>query len=233
MKNKAFSVIFGIAVFFLLLTAAISLPIYLRFFYYIHINALNLPEQSGVGYEQIKAAYDEVLNYLTLPWAEFGTGVFPHTEEGASHFADCKKLFNLNASVLAVSAAITTIIAVCDKRKKIELCRPAGLSPAFYSAILAIVLPLIIGAFAATDFERAFILFHKIFFPNKLNWEFSPIGNPIITVLPEEFFRNAAILIGAGLIVFCLSIIIYQLKKRNRLSTKNKPNASFTASRRR
>ena len=214
MKNKVLSTIFGMAVFFLLITAAIALPIYLRFFYYIHINALNLPEETGVSYQEIKAAYDEVLNYLTMPWAKFGTGIFPYTEEGASHFADCKKLFTLNSSVFIVSAAITVTLIILDKNKKIKILRPAGLSPAFYSAIAALVLPVIIGAFAATDFDRAFMLFHKIFFPGKTNWEFSPVGNPIITVLPQEFFRNCAILIGAGLVIFCLVIIVYQLKKK-------------------
>lgn len=233
MKNKVLSTIFGIAVFFLLITAAIALPIYLRFFYYIHINALKLPEETGKSYAEIKAAFDEVMNYLTLPNAKFGTGVFPYTEEGASHFADCKKLFTLNSSVLIVSAIVTIILIVLDKSKKITILRPAGLSPAFYSAVFAVILPLVIGLLAAIDFDKAFVIFHKIFFPGKTNWEFSPDGNAIITVLPQEFFRNCAILIGTGLIIFSASIIIYQLKKRKRLAQKNSCGSPLTPSRKR
>lgn len=233
MKNKVLSTIFGIAVFFLLITAAIALPIYLRFFYYIHINALNLPEETGKSYAEIKAAFDEVMNYLTLPNAKFGTGVFPYTEEGASHFADCKKLFTLNSSVLIVSAIVTIILIVLGKSKKITILRPAGLSPAFYSAVFAVILPLVIGLLAAIDFDKAFVIFHKIFFLGKTNWEFSPDGNAIITVLPQEFFRNCAILIGAGLIIFSASIIIYQLKKRKKLLSERGTQSPLTPSRKR
>lgn len=233
MKNKVLSTIFGMAVFFLLITAAIALPIYLRFFYYIHINALKLPEETGKSYAEIKAAFDEVMNYLTLPNAKFGTGVFPYTEEGASHFADCKKLFTLNSSVLIVSAIATIILIVLDKCKKITILRPAGLSPAFYSAVFAVILPLVIGLLTAIDFDKAFVIFHKIFFPGKTNWEFSPVGNAIITVLPQEFFRNCAILIGAGLIIFSVSIIIYQLKKRKKLLSERGTQSPLTLSRKR
>ena len=98
-----FTVIFIIAVVLFIITVSIGLPIYLRFFYYLHINALDLPQKTGYDYATIKHAYDQMLNYLTLPNTEFSTGIFAFSKDGASHFADCKVLFNLNAITLIVS----------------------------------------------------------------------------------------------------------------------------------
>ena len=96
-KNRVVSVVFAVALAILILTFSIGLPIYFRPFYYIQIDTLDMVERTGYSYEVIKAAYDEVLNYLTLPWCEFGTGELAWSESGASHFADCLFLFNLNA----------------------------------------------------------------------------------------------------------------------------------------
>lgn len=68
MKSKIISILFAIALGLLIITFSIGLPIYLRFFYYLHIPALNLEQTSGYTYAQIKTAYDQVLNYLTLPF---------------------------------------------------------------------------------------------------------------------------------------------------------------------
>ena len=66
-----------------------------------------------------------------------------------------------------------------------------------------------VGALAALDFDRAFVLFHSLFFPGKSNWLFDWRTDPIILALPQEFFRNCAILIGAGLVIFSLSLLIF------------------------
>ena len=116
MKNKLLSVLFGLALAVLVLTAAIGLPIYVRPFYYAHINALHMPEDTGHTYEEIRDAYDEVLDFLTLPGREFGSGVFPYSEEGKSHFADCKGLFTLNLVALCLSAAVVITLFVLKRR---------------------------------------------------------------------------------------------------------------------
>ena len=67
---------------------------------------------------------------------------------------------------------------------------------------------LIVAALAATDFDRAFTVFHGIFFPGKENWLFDPATDPVILLLPEEFFRNCAIAIAASLLLLCLVLIL-------------------------
>lgn len=216
MRDKILTTVLGIALFILIITFGISLPIYCRFFYYLQIEPLNLPERTGFSYAQIKSAYDEVLNYLTLG-GEFGTGVFSYTAQGKAHFEDCKVLFNLNIIAFSCSLIVTVLLLALNRFKVIKLCRPFGMHVAFLSAVSIFALALILGGLVAIDFDKAFTVFHKIFFPGKTNWQFSS-KDQIIFALPEQFFLNCAILIGSVVAITSLSIIIFQLikKKLNR-----------------
>ena len=64
MKKSLLSLLCALCVFFFLLTAAIGLPIYIRPFYYAHIEAFDLARVSGYSEAEIREAYDEVLDYL-------------------------------------------------------------------------------------------------------------------------------------------------------------------------
>ena len=212
MKKRLLSVLCMASVFLFLLTASIGLPIYIRPFYYAHIGAFDLAAQSGYSEEQIRTAYDEVLDYLTLPGKQFGTGVMVCSHEAEHHFADCRVLFDLNAVVLAGSGAVLVLLLLM--RRKWGPYRLGKRSAPFWAAVLALAAPMIIGALAAIDFDRAFVVFHGIFFPGKTNWIFDWNADQIIRVLPREFFRNCAILIGGGLVAMSGGILIWENRKK-------------------
>ena len=69
---------------------------------------------------------------------------------------------------------------------------------------------------AALDFDRAFVVFHSLFFPGKTNWVFDWYHDPIIRVLPQEFFRNCAILIGGGLVTMAGGILVWESRKQKK-----------------
>lgn len=216
MKNNILTVVFGVAVFFFIISVSIALPIYLRFFYYLQIEPLGLPKSTGYDYATIKAAYDEVLNFLTLPNREFGTGVFKFTEDGKAHFYDCKALFNLNLIALIISSVTATALLILNRLKLITLKKPFGMSASFISALsIFVVFGLLIGIIAL-DFDSAFTVFHHIFFPGKDNWLFDPRYDQILNILPQEFFMNCAILIASSIILFSVGIIVYQLIIRHK-----------------
>ncbi len=222
--NITLTVIFIIALVLFILTFSIGLPIYCRFFYYIQIKTLKMEEHTGWSYSTIKAAYDDVLNYLTLPNRPFGTGELKWTEEEAAHFADCKVLFNLNLAGMICSGAVTLALVLLNKFKVITLMRPMGHRAYLLSAIVALALPLIIGALAAINFDKAFVIFHAIFFPGKTNWTFDYATEQIINVMPQEFFMNCAIIIGVGLIAFSAALITADLvlwRKEKNTAEKN------------
>lgn len=212
MKKRLLSVLCMVSVFLFLLTASIGLPIYIRPFYYAHIDAYELAERSGFTEAQIRQAYDEVLDYLTLPGKEFGTGVMACSHEAEHHFADCRVLFDLNTVVLMGSGAVLVLLLLM--RRKWGPYRLGKRSAPFWAAVLALAAPMIIGALAAIDFDRAFVIFHSIFFPGKTNWIFDWQADQIIRVLPQEFFRNCAILIGGGLVTMAGGILIWENRRK-------------------
>ena len=177
-------------------------------------------EDTGYEYEVIKEAYDEVLDYLTLPGGEFGTGKLAYSEDGASHFADCKALFNLNAWGYVVSAALIIILLVLSRRGVFSFSRGAGFNVLFWSGAATLGLFALVAALASIDFDYAFVVFHSIFFPGKDNWVFNPRFDQIIRVMPQEFFMNCAILIVTSIILLSLTWIVIGIVVRYKESKR-------------
>lgn len=212
-RDTVLSLVFAVALFCFILTFSIGLPIYCRPFYYAQIRPLQLEQYSGFTEAEIKEAYDQVLDYLTLPGKSFGTGVMAHSAEGAAHFADCKVLFDLNASVLLGSAAVLLLLWLLRRMGKTAPYRLGRRSAGFYAGLAAVVLPVMVGAWAALDFDRAFIVFHSIFFPGKNNWIFDWRTDEIILVLPQEFFMYCAMLIGASVLLFAVILLMREVRQ--------------------
>lgn len=214
--NHSLTIILIFSLLILMITFSIGLPIYFRPFYYLHINGLDMVENTRWSYDVIKEAYDEVLDFLVLN-RPFGTGELRYSSEGQSHFEDCKILFDLNFYCLLISFIVSTVIIILRKFKKIEIQRYFKFNPIFYSSIIAILIPLVVGILASIDFDKAFEVFHTIFFPGKDNWLFDPRTDQIILVMPQEFFRNCAILIGSSLLIITITSIVISIIKRNKL----------------
>lgn len=210
-SSRILSALFAVFLFLFILTAAIALPIYLRPFYYAHIEPMDLPRLTGHSAEEIREAYDQVLDYLTLPGREFGTGVFPFSPEGKAHFEDCRVLFDLDRNILLLSAAVLAGLSLLRALGRTGPYRLGKYSAARWAAILALAAPVVLGSLAALDFDRAFVIFHRIFFPGKSNWLFDPRTDGIIRVLPQDFFMHCALLIGGGLLLFSLGILLFDI----------------------
>ena len=208
------------------LSASIAVPLLCRPFYYAHIEALNLDGYTGLSVEQIREAFDQVMDYCLGLRPDFAAGVLPFSESGASHFADVRVLFLLDLWVAVISLAALVILFIISRRKKLTPAPLMGHGPGFWAAIGLGGLFLIVGALAATNFERAFVIFHSLFFPGKTNWLFDWRTDPIILLLPEDFFRNCAILILALLIFWCVILIVTDLLAQRRRKKRTAPPSS-------
>ena len=171
---------------------------------------LNLPQTTNLSYDVIKNAYDEVLDFLVFN-KPFGVGELSYSRAGKEHFEDCKILFDLNFYALISSFITVLCIFLLNKIKLIEVKKYFGLDPIFYSSICALIVPLLVGIFAVIDFDTAFNLFHYIFFPGKGNFVFYPDIDEIIKILPVEFFKNCALLIGSSLLILTTIMIILSI----------------------
>lgn len=219
MKNKILNhsttITFIIMAILFSISFAILIPIIFRPFYYCSIKLLDIEGQCGYSYSEIKEAYDDVMNFI---WhgAEFKTGVFAYSEEGASHFKDCVPLFWLDLWVCIISFVYMMANFILVRFNILEFKKYKGLHPLFYSGAIIIVLVIIIGIIAMIDFYKVFEAFHKIFFPGKDNWEFDENVDEVVKILPENFFALCAAWIGAHVLIFDICGITYGIKTRKK-----------------
>lgn len=197
MKNT-FRDFFGIAsIFVFILTAAIALTILAIPIYQFSLHYLDIPERVGMSFDQIMDNYYAVLEYLHFPWVDtLVLPDFPVSASGAFHFWEVKILFYINYGLLLISGIGTFFYTRRLKRLKgwWRLVQPFK---------VAIFVPFVLLIVLAIDFDFMFVIFHEILFNNDA-WIFSVATDPIITVLPQEFFMYsfmfAFILIEASFI---------------------------------
>ncbi|USF25220.1 hypothetical protein N510_000130 [Firmicutes bacterium ASF500] len=200
--SAALSVLTALAV----LTGSIAVPLLCRSFYYAHIGPMGL-EDYGLSRVEIERAYDEMMDFCLGRRTDFSAGALAFSQSGADHFADVRGLFLLDLRVLAGTLILlAAALAVC----KVKGVRPhpfLGRGPGFWAAAGLGAVFLTVGGLAALDFDRAFVVFHSVFFPGKDNWIFDWRTDPIILLLPQDFFRNCAVLILALLLAWCAALI--------------------------
>lgn len=206
-RSKLLTVLLAIVIAVVLLSAAIAVPILCRPFYYAHIGPLQLVEQTGFTHEEIKTAFDEMMDYC-LGGEEFSTGVLKWSESGKDHFTDVRTLFLLDLKVLSIFAILLSAMLIAMRFTSWRPRRLWGRGPAFWAGAGLAAVFLVVGGLAALDFDRAFALFHTLFFPGKENWLFDPRTDEIINILPQTFFMNCALLILAVLVLGCAILII-------------------------
>ncbi len=219
MKNKLLTALLGIFIAIFITTFSIGLPIYFRPFYYMQIDVLDIEEYSEADRETIIEAYNELLDYLTLPGREFGTGDFKYSEAGKSHFVDCKVLFDLNITALIISVLGIVLLSLLNKCKVFKLWRPFNKHIAFSSGVYTLGGFALIGGLAAIDFDKSFEIFHTLFFPGKDNWIFDWYEDAIIRILPQDFFMNCAILILSSIILLSLLAIVFGIVESKKKKT--------------
>lgn len=205
-ESKLLTLVLALAAALILLTGAIAAPILCRPFYYAHIDPLQLEERTGLSQAEIRTAYDEMLDYC-LGGEEFSTGVLRWSESGRDHFTDVRKLFLLDLKVLLCCVLLLIALLIGARLGRLRQRRLLGRGAAFWAGSGLGAAFLLVGGLAALDFDRAFVVFHALFFPDKDNWLFDPRTDQIINILPQEFFRNCAILILAILILGCAALI--------------------------
>lgn len=207
-ESKLLSLALAVVLALGVLSGAVAVPILCRTFYYAQIGPLGLEEYTGLNEQVIREAYDDVLDYCTGKTDTFSAGLLPFSESGESHFADVRGLFLLDLRVLAVSLGALVVLLLFARWRRLRPRCFLGRGPGFWGAAGLGGAFLIIGGLAALDFDRAFVVFHTLFFPGKDNWIFDWRTDPVILILPQDFFRNCAILVLLLLLVWCAALIV-------------------------
>lgn len=194
-----------------LLSLAILLTIYLAWLVYpLEISWLNLTSRVHIQPQTIQDNFNVLMAYLTNPFSQqLEMPDLPSSVSGLHHFAVVKGLFHLAQGVALVTLPIFYLFWKQVIRK--------GFLPLYRRALLIILsLPLALGLVGVfIGFEQFFTLFHQILFVGDDTWLFDPAKDPVILILPENFFLHAFLLF------FCLYELIFgfmylQSRKTNR-----------------
>lgn len=216
-RLKITDLLIGFIFTLLFISVGVVFTINFRPLYYMDIKLLNIESNSGLTKEEIVKNYNALINYSS-PFFK-GDLQFPTlaaSESGLKHFAEVKVLFT-DFYILGAITLILGIIIIIQKSRNRDY------SYLLVSSITAVILPLLLGLLMSLNFDKTFILFHKIFFNNN-DWIFDPVTDPVINILPDTYFMHCAILIIIIVIILSISFSIVYFSKRKHISIKYRKN---------
>jgi integral membrane protein (TIGR01906 family) len=186
----------------------VIITINFRPLYYLDVNLLNIEQTSGYGKSEILENYNTLIDYSS-PFFR-GDLNFPTlgaSQAGLKHFEEVKNIFTSFYILAAVTLLAAVIIIIYKAKRKDYSYMPV-------SSLTTILLPSVLGLLMLMNFDKAFIIFHKLFFRNDL-WLFDPETDPVIMILPDTFFLHCAMMIILIVILcsVCLYVIYHFLKK--------------------
>jgi integral membrane protein (TIGR01906 family) len=117
-------------------------------------------------------------------------------ESAVAHLEDVREVMlgaRLLTGILAAVLAVWLVVSLSRKRL-------AAIATALFAgSLFCFALPLIGAAFALTDFEWFFALFHSLFFESG-TWTF-PYDALLIRLFPESFWATAGAAWAAGIVL--------------------------------
>lgn len=195
-----------------IIIACIKFTVSFKPLYYFDMNYLKIEGTDGLNSNQIKSTYDYLIDYTNNKQkGNFELEYLTYSPHGAEHFKEVRDLFIKMSNIMLISLIIFMIALI------IKIRRFKSYSFLKYTSISLLVVPFIFMIPVMIDFDKLFTFLHKILFNNNY-WLFDPNLDPVINILPEEFFMHCLILILA-LIAVC-SLICYLLYK---ISIRKKP----------
>lgn len=173
--------------FLTIVSLCITVTINFRPLYIFDIDYLEILDYTIIGKKELIANFDQLMQYLNNPFiSNLTLSDFPVSESGALHFYEVKRLFLLNYAVLLVTIIPSGFFLRYLKKNGWlwRLMNPFR---------IGMILPLILLFLMFIGFDQFFVQFHSIFFNNDA-WLFNPATDPIINVLPENFFMHCFLL---------------------------------------
>lgn len=188
------------------LCISVTITVMFRPLYYFDIDYLDIPQMSGMSETVIRANYDVLIDYNLLGGpSELNFPNLIMSQQGRIHFEEVKDIF-IFMQIFSIAAVILLVLWIVAWVKKKSL----SFKWMKFTGIVIAIIASKCGCALIIDWDWAFTAMHTIFFRNDY-WIFDATTDPVIRILPEEFFMHCGIMI---IILALIQIIILQLVYR-------------------
>lgn len=188
------------------LCISVTITVMFRPLYYFDIDYLDIPQMSGMSETVIRANYDVLIDYNLLGGpSELNFPDLIMSQQGRIHFEEVKDIF-IFMQIFSIAAVILLVLWIVAWVKKKSL----SFKWMKFTGIVIAIIASTCGCALIIDWDWAFTAMHTIFFRNDY-WIFYATTDPVIRILPEEFFMHCGIMI---IILALIQIIILQLVYR-------------------
>ncbi len=206
----AFSVFLALALF--IVTAS-------DVFYDYQFEKNNIYKNIDISRDEMPKVIAHMGDYLIGLDADFaqdininGEVVAVYNQREIAHMKDVRKLYDY----FKYFALVVLLLIIVNTYKSKGAERWNYLLKLAKSAVWGMnILIIFLVALAFFDFSAAFVKFHEIFFDNDL-WLLNPATDRLIQMLPEIFFRDAALLIVSVALISALLFRILISVLRNK-----------------
>lgn len=207
--KRILDLFFSLVISVFIITSVIKFTVNFKQLYYFDIEYLNIPMISDMTNKDIKLNYDYLIEYNTKSSdSDFKLPTLKSSTQGKIHFEEVRDIFvNINKInfIMLIFSAIGIYFGFI--KKDIEILK--------YSSATLITIPLILITPIILNFEKSFEIFHKLLFSNDY-WIFDPSLDPVINMLPGEFFLHSGIMILGLILMFSIVMIISYNKIKNK-----------------
>lgn len=194
-----------------IISGAVVFTVFFKPLYYFDIDFLNIDSFVGMSKDIIKHNYNILIDYQSIFYrGDLLLPDFIMSETGRIHFVEVKRIFEIIQVLFIVTGLASLFILIKQKHEIIYLK---------LASILTIAIPSIIGLLASIDFDIAFVVFHQIFFRNDY-WIFDYRTDPVIMILPQDFFMHCFIMIVVLIIAGSIAIYLVYKKKESYILQK-------------
>ena len=193
-----------------IITGIIQLSVRFKEIYYLDVDYLGIDKLSGLSKEEIKLNYDYLIKYnLDKENTEFNMPTIASSKEGKIHFKEVRDIFQNTVKLFKLSLVVSLIGLYLNIKNKNYNFLKITSRLLIYTPIILLI-PIII------NFDKSFILFHKIMFNNDY-WIFDPNLDPVIEILPDTFFFHMGIVILTLIILSSITCsLLYKLLNKKK-----------------
>ncbi|WBW95023.1 TIGR01906 family membrane protein [Oceanirhabdus sp. W0125-5] len=207
-KNKPYiflcQILTALSLTLFVITLSVNLSTLNKGIYAFSIKNLKIEDTSGMKKSEMVQNYNSLVDNLYSNSYDFNLPTLPSSTNGEIHFIEVKKIYDVIQIIFYISGSLSLLGLILIKRGYFRFLK--------WSVIASTATPILLGVLASINLDKSFTIFHKIFFNNDY-WHLDPTTDPVIDILPQEFFYFS----GASILLLILTgsiILLYTYKRK-------------------